>query len=64
MRIFAEDTAAVFIDFQEKLMPAIEGKDEIIAKAAILAKGLREIGVPVAVTQQYTKGLEIGRAHV
>ena len=57
MRIFAEDTAAVFIDFQEKLMPAIEGKDEIIAKAAILAKGLREIGVPVAVTQQYTKGL-------
>ena len=26
MRIFAEDTAAVFIDFQEKLMPAIEGK--------------------------------------
>lgn len=57
MRLFAEDTAAVFIDFQEKLMPAIEGKDEIIEKAAILAKGLREIGVPIAVTQQYTKGL-------
>lgn len=57
MRIFAEDTAAVFIDFQEKLMPAIEEREKIIETAAVFAKGLREIGIPIAVTQQYTKGL-------
>lgn len=57
MRILAEDTVALFIDFQEKLMPAIANREDVIAKSAILAKGLREIGVQIAVTQQYTKGL-------
>ena len=57
MRILAEDTAALFIDFQEKLVPAIANNDEIVEKSAVFARGLREIGVPIAVTQQYTKGL-------
>lgn len=57
MRIYAEDTAALVIDFQEKLVPAIADHDEIVAKSATLIKGLRELGVPMAVTQQYTKGL-------
>ena len=34
MRIFAEDTAALIIDFQEKLVPAIANNEEIVAKAA------------------------------
>ena len=57
MRILAEDTVALFIDYQEKLIPAIANHEEIVAKSGILAQGLREIGVPIAVTQQYTKGL-------
>ena len=57
MRIFAEDTAALIIDFQEKLVPAIANNEEIVAKAATLVAGLKELGVPMAVTQQYTKGL-------
>lgn len=57
MRITAENTAALFIDFQERLVPAIANNEEIVAKSAILAKGLCEVGVPFAVTQQYTKGL-------
>ncbi len=57
MRIKAEDTAALIIDFQEKLVPAIANHDEIVAKAAVFAAGLKELGVPMAVTQQYTKGL-------
>lgn len=57
MKIKAEDTAALIIDFQEKLVPAIADHDEIVAKAAIFAAGLKELGVPMAVTQQYTKGL-------
>lgn len=57
MRIFAEDTAALIIDFQEKLVPAIADHEEIVAKTEIFVKGLKELGVPMAVTQQYTKGL-------
>lgn len=57
MRIYAEDTAALVVDYQEKLVPAIANQEEIVAKSAIFVQGLREIGVPIAVTQQYTKGL-------
>lgn len=57
MRIYAENTAALFIDFQEKLVPVISENEEIVKKAAILAQGLTEVGVPFAVSQQYTKGL-------
>lgn len=57
MRILAEDTAALFIDFQEKLVPVIHQNAEIVKKAVVLAQGLNEIGVPFAVSQQYTKGL-------
>lgn len=57
MRIYAEDTAALFIDFQEKLVPVINQNAEIVKKAVMLAQGLTEIGVPFAVSQQYTKGL-------
>ena len=49
MKIKAEDTAALIIDFQEKLVPAIADHDEIVAKAAIFAAGLKEFGVPMAV---------------
>ena len=57
MRIYAEDTAALIIDFQEKLVPAIANNEEVVAKAALFCAGLKELGVPMAVTQQYTKGL-------
>ena len=54
MKLRAEDTAALFIDFQERLVPAIHDNEAIVEKTVILAKGLQEFGVPVAVTQQYT----------
>lgn len=57
MRILSENTCAVFIDFQEKLVPAMSKSEKIIERTAILAKGLQEIGIPMAVSQQYTKGL-------
>lgn len=52
-----EDTVAVFIDFQEKLMPAMSGRDTLEDKVVRLASGLQVLGVPHVVTQQYTKGL-------
>ena len=52
-----EDTIAVFIDFQEKLMPAMSNKEILDHKTMRLAAGLQVLGVPRIVTQQYTKGL-------
>lgn len=52
-----EDTIAVFIDFQEKLMPAMFRKEELENKVIRLAQGLAVLGIPNIVTQQYTKGI-------
>ena len=52
-----EDTLVVFIDFQEKLMPAMNGKEALEDKVIRLANGLKVLGIPNVVTQQYTKGL-------
>lgn len=57
MKLSAETTAALFIDFQEKLVPVIHENEKIVKKTATLAQGLTELGVPFAVSQQYTKGL-------
>ena len=47
----------VGIDFQEKIMPAMKGKEELEEAAVKLFKGCRILGVPVIMTQQYTRGL-------
>ena len=57
MTLNREDTLAVFIDFQEKLMPAMYHKEELQDKVCRLAKGLGVLGIPHIVTQQYTKGI-------
>ncbi len=57
MRIYSDETAVLVIDYQEKLVPAMENKLEFVHKSEILLKGLIQLGVPVIVTQQYTRGL-------
>jgi len=57
MRLKAENTIAVCVDYQEKLMPGIHEGEEILKRAEILVKGLKVLNVPIIVTQQYTKGL-------
>ena len=57
MTINREDTLAVFIDYQEKLMPVMHHKDELQDKVVRLARGLGVLGIPHIVTQQYTKGI-------
>ena len=57
MRVLKEDSLAVIIDIQELLFPLIS-EYEIIEKNTItLIKGLKELGIDIIVTQQYTKGL-------
>lgn len=57
LRVIKEDTVLVGIDFQEKLMPAIQNADGLQDSVVKLIKGCRILGVPVIMTQQYTKGL-------
>lgn len=52
-----QDTILVAVDFQERLMPAMENKDVLENTMVRLVKGIRALDVPVIVTQQYTKGL-------
>ena len=57
MRITKENTTALFIDFQERLFPAMDQKEILLKNTKILLEGLSILGIPIAFTQQYTKGL-------
>lgn len=56
-RIRRDEAVLVAIDFQEKLVPAMENAEKLTAAMVKLVSGLRVLGVPYIVTQQYTKGL-------
>jgi len=57
MRILRNATAALVIDFQEKLFPHIHGHEQLIKNVPILLQGLKALGIPVFVTEQYVRGL-------
>lgn len=52
-----EDTVLVAIDFQERLMPQMYEKDKLEETMCRLIKGCRILGIPILVTQQYSRGL-------
>ncbi len=57
MRILRDNTTALIIDIQERLLPHIHDHDAVAANAEVLIRGLQLLHVPVHVTQQYSKGL-------
>ena len=57
MRIEREHTAALIVDFQERLVPAIADHEALMERVRILLQGLKVLEIPMTVTQQYTKGL-------
>jgi len=56
-RINRDDAVLVMIDFQERLMPAMKDREDLLCSVVKLVRGIRVLDVPVIVTQQYTKGL-------
>ena len=50
-------SALLIIDFQSRLMPAIEGGGAAVANAARLLKAAELFGVPILFTEQNTSGL-------
>ncbi|MFV0362265.1 MAG: hydrolase [Suipraeoptans sp.] len=57
MRARKEDSVAVLIDIQEKLVPVMEHKEELVANCSNFVQGLRALDIPIVATRQYPKGL-------
>lgn len=57
MKISREHTACLVIDIQERLVPVMYEKEVLLKNCRILIEGLQALGIPMLVTQQYTKGL-------
>jgi len=73
MLIDATKSFFLMIDMQERLLPAVAGGDDVVKRCGILLQAAKALGVPVAVSEQYPKGLghtaaalkaEIGNAPV
>jgi nicotinamidase-related amidase len=56
-RIRRNETILAAIDPQERLIPAMYDAEELLGRSEKLIRGCRILGVPVLVTQQYTRGL-------
>ena len=57
MLLDAQRSVLIVIDLQEKLVPAIDKGDDVVANAGKLLEGAGRLGVPVIVSEQYPKGL-------
>ena len=47
----------VVVDLQEKLLPAIDAKERVLANGLLLIRAARELEMPLVLTTQYEKGL-------
>ena len=56
-RLHRADTFLLVIDVQEKLMPLIDGHEEIARNIDRLVRGCKVLDVPSLLTEQYVKGL-------
>ena len=55
--IKARSSFLLMIDIQEKLLPAIYNKDEILANSTRILTAARQLSLPLIVTEQYPKGI-------
>jgi len=53
----ADDSLVWLVDVQERLLPAIDGGEAVASACGWLADVAGELGVPVAASEQYPKGL-------
>lgn len=57
MRIIRDNTTAVIIDVQEKLLPHMDQHEQTLHKLVTLVRGLETLSVPTILTEQYPRGL-------
>ena len=54
-----ENTVLLIIDIQDKLIPAMKYKEQVIKNNKVLIKAAKEMKFPIVTTEQYPKGLGI-----
>ncbi len=52
-----EEAVLMIIDIQERLVPAMNNKEQVTKNASILVSIANELTIPLIVTEQYPKGL-------
>ena len=52
VKITADETVAIVIDYQERLMPVMAKREKLTAASDILLRGLRVLDIPLFITQQ------------
>lgn len=57
MRVTAEDSLCLVIDVQEKLLPAMDAGEATLSRIHRLIDGLKILGLPFLLSEQYPKGL-------
>lgn len=57
MRITKKNTVGLVVDIQERLVPVMAEKESFVKNTKTLVEGLQTLGLPILVSQQYTKGL-------
>lgn len=57
----AKNTLFICIDLQEKLLPLMASKDEVVKNANILLDAAHILGIKTLISEQYPKGL--GKTH-
>lgn len=57
MLLSSTNSSLLVIDMQERLLPAMTGGQEALARCGILIAAAKALGLPVAVSEQYPKGL-------
>ncbi len=60
----SENTVCIVVDIQERLTPALNEAEAMVASSRLLLQGLQALAVPLLVTEQYPKGLGVTVAAV
>lgn len=55
--LYSDESLLFIIDEQERLMPVMEHKEDVIKNTSLLLKACQELSIPVVKTEQYSKGL-------
>lgn len=57
LKIDKDEAVLVVVDYQDRIVPAMNEGEQVIETAAKFIRGCRVLGLPAIVTQQYTRGL-------
>jgi nicotinamidase-related amidase len=57
MLIEAKRASLLLVDMQERLLPAMDDRESIVGRSAILLRAAKELGLPVTASEQYPRGL-------